>query len=55
MGKSESANWIKNSDIMLDIVIMFIEKIIPNENLGTAVVSLLGRQTGRGPSFSFLS
>ncbi|NNU77882.1 alpha/beta fold hydrolase [Clostridium estertheticum] len=32
MGKSESANWIKNSDIMLDIVIMFIEKIIPNEN-----------------------
>ncbi|MBU3174903.1 alpha/beta hydrolase [Clostridium estertheticum] len=31
MGKSESANWIKSSDIMLDIVIMFIEKIIPNE------------------------
>lgn len=32
MGKSESADWITNSDIMLDIVIDFIEKIIPNEN-----------------------
>ena len=32
MGKSESAEWITNSDIMLDIVIDFIEKIIPNEN-----------------------
>ena len=31
MGKSESAEWISNSDIMLDIVIEFIEKIIPNE------------------------
>ena len=31
MGKSESAEWISNSDIMLDIVIGFIEKIIPNE------------------------
>lgn len=32
MGKSESAEWINNSDAMLDIVIAFIEKIIPNEN-----------------------
>lgn len=32
MGKSESAEWITNSEIMLDIVIEFIEKIIPNEN-----------------------
>lgn len=32
MGKSESAEWISNSDTMLDIVIDFIEKIIPNEN-----------------------
>lgn len=32
MGKSESAKWITNSDIMLDVVIDFIETIIPNEN-----------------------
>lgn len=32
MGKSQSAEWITNSDIMLDIVIEFIEKIIPSEN-----------------------
>lgn len=32
MGKSESAEWIMNSDIMLNIVINFINKIIPNEN-----------------------
>lgn len=32
MGKSESAEWITSSDIMLDMVIEFIEKIIPNEN-----------------------
>ena len=32
MGKSESAEWINSSDIMLDIIISFIEKIIPNEN-----------------------
>lgn len=32
MGKSSSAEWINNSDSMLDIVIDFIEKIIPNEN-----------------------
>lgn len=32
MGKSESASWIKSSDDILDIVIDFIDKIIPNEN-----------------------
>jgi len=32
MGKSESAEWIISSDNMLDIVIEFIEKVIPNEN-----------------------
>lgn len=32
MGESESTEWITNSDIMLDILISFIEEIIPNEN-----------------------
>ncbi|GFZ33055.1 2-hydroxy-6-oxo-6-phenylhexa-2,4-dienoate hydrolase [Clostridium zeae] len=32
MGKSDCAEWINSSDSMLDIVIEFIEKIIPNEN-----------------------
>ncbi|MBU3128722.1 alpha/beta fold hydrolase [Clostridium tagluense] len=32
MGKSKSENWIINSDVMLDILIRFIEKIIPNES-----------------------
>jgi len=32
MGKSESAEWVNSSDNMLDIVIDFIDKIIPNEN-----------------------
>lgn len=32
MGKSESAEWIKDSDTMLEIVIQFIEEIIPDEN-----------------------
>lgn len=32
MGASESAEWITNSDIMLDIVIDFIKEIIPDEN-----------------------
>lgn len=31
MGDSESSEWIKSSDDMLDIVIDFIDKIIPNE------------------------
>lgn len=32
MGKTKAENWIINSDVMLDIVIDFIEKIIPNKN-----------------------
>jgi pimeloyl-ACP methyl ester carboxylesterase len=32
MGKTKGEDWIINSDIMLDIVIDFIEKVIPNEN-----------------------
>ena len=31
MGKTKGENWITNSDLMLDIVIDFIEKVIPNE------------------------
>lgn len=32
MGKSECAEWVTDSDTMLDIVIDFIEKIVPNES-----------------------
>lgn len=32
MGESECAEWITSSDIMLDIVLEFINNIIPNEN-----------------------
>lgn len=32
MGKSSSSGWISSSDVMLDVVIDFINKIIPNEN-----------------------
>ncbi|WP_025026273.1 alpha/beta fold hydrolase [Caldalkalibacillus mannanilyticus] len=32
MGKSESADWIISADVMLDIIIEFINKIIPIEN-----------------------
>lgn len=32
MGKSESAEWINNADDMLNIIIEFINRIIPNEN-----------------------
>ncbi|MCX7709923.1 MAG: alpha/beta hydrolase [Clostridia bacterium] len=32
MGKTKSADWIVNSDVMLDTVIEFIEKVIPDEN-----------------------
>lgn len=31
MGKTKSADWITNSDIILEIVVEFIEKVIPNE------------------------
>lgn len=42
MGKSESANWINNSDKMLDIIIGFIEKIIPDEKFLIAGISYGG-------------
>lgn len=45
MGKSSSAEWITNSDIMLDIVIEFIEKIIPRENFLIAGMSYGGYLT----------
>jgi pimeloyl-ACP methyl ester carboxylesterase len=32
MGKTKAENWIINSDVMLELVIAFIDKIIPNEN-----------------------
>ena len=32
MGRSSSADWITNADIMLEVLISFIEKVIPNEN-----------------------
>ena len=32
MGQTKAGEWITNSDIMLDIVIEFIETIIPNTN-----------------------
>ncbi len=32
MGKTKGENWITNIDTMLDVVINFIEKVIPNEN-----------------------
>lgn len=32
MGKSQTADWIKTADDMLDIIIELIEKIIPNQN-----------------------
>lgn len=46
MGKSKGASWIRNSDIMLDILLDFIEKIIPNENFilaGESYGGLLAR------------
>ncbi len=32
MGKTKGEDWIINSNVMLDVIINFIEKIIPNEN-----------------------
>lgn len=32
MGQSESADWIRNSDTMLDIITEFIDEIIPQES-----------------------
>jgi len=46
MGRSESAAWIRNSDIMLDIITAFMDTIIPNENFllaGESYGGLLAR------------
>jgi pimeloyl-ACP methyl ester carboxylesterase len=46
MGRSEGANWIRNSDLMLDIITEFIDNIIPNENfilVGESYGGLLAR------------
>ena len=32
MGKSETKNWVKTADDMLNILIQFINKVIPNQN-----------------------
>ncbi|MBC6973307.1 alpha/beta hydrolase [Bacillus sp. Xin] len=32
MGKSTAPNWINSSDVLLDVLILVIEKIIPDEN-----------------------
>lgn len=32
MGKSEAPEWITTSDDMLDVVVDFIKKVVPNEN-----------------------
>ncbi|NBI27486.1 alpha/beta fold hydrolase [Chengkuizengella marina] len=32
MGQTEAKDWIKNSDQMLEIVLEFIDKVIPNQN-----------------------
>lgn len=32
MGKTKGENWITNSDVVLDIILNFIEQIIPDEN-----------------------
>ncbi|MFS1512084.1 alpha/beta fold hydrolase [Chengkuizengella sp. SCS-71B] len=32
MGRSEAKDWIKNSDQMLEIVLEFIDEVIPNQN-----------------------
>lgn len=45
MGKSTSKPWIKNADIMLDILIKFIEKIIPEESFLLAGLSYGGYMT----------
>lgn len=45
MGKSGSDEWIKSTDDILDVVIDFIEKIIPNENFLLASQSYGGYLT----------
>lgn len=53
MGRSDSADWITNSDIMLDIVIDFINKIIPGENFLLAGESY-GGYLARGILFKMM-
>lgn len=46
MGRSKGADWITNSDIMLDIISGFIDRVIPNENFllaGESYGGLLAR------------
>ncbi|MBY0599502.1 alpha/beta fold hydrolase [Bacillus bingmayongensis] len=31
MGKSTAPNWINSSDVLLDVLTLFIEKVVPNE------------------------
>ncbi|OAA84749.1 hypothetical protein WY13_02648 [Clostridium ljungdahlii] len=45
MGKTKPENWIVNLNIMLDIVIDFIEKVIPNTNFLLVVESYGGYNT----------
>ena len=46
MGKTKGKNWIISSDVMLDVVIEFIDKIIPNENFLLAGESYGGYLAG---------
>lgn len=46
MGRSEGAEWIRNSDIMLDIISELIDRVIPNEKFilaGESYGGLLAR------------
>ncbi len=46
MGRSKSADWIRNSDLMLDIVTGFIDEVIPGQNFllaGESYGGLLAR------------
>jgi pimeloyl-ACP methyl ester carboxylesterase len=53
MGKSSSAEWINNSNTMLEIVIDFIKKIIPNENF-LIVGESYGGYLARGVMYKML-
>lgn len=45
MGKSESAKWIKSADDMLNVIIEFINRVIPDENFLIAGQSYGGYMT----------
>jgi pimeloyl-ACP methyl ester carboxylesterase len=53
MGKSSSEEWIDNSDTMLQIVIDFIKKIIPDENF-LIVGESYGGYLARGVMYKML-